>query len=246
MPDRWGRTLMGLAALAGLWIIVYWAWEPRSAGARVTFDDGSPVPRPAASNQTAPSISQPAVELAPPPGPREAAAPASGSRPIAVVPPRFRDYTIRPGDTLELIAQRELGSASMKDAISRANPLKNIERLRPGRTIRIPVDPSNIQGQPVAMAQPERSPSGSSTPAPATPQPIQQPTAPQPAAPQAAAVPASLTYTVVPGDSLSKIAKDHYGSSSPVFIDLIVSTNRLPDADSLRVGQKLTLPPKPR
>lgn len=230
--ERWRRVFSGLAALAVLWVLVYWWWEPR--GPRITFDDGSPAPLRVASRQATPP---PAAEVdAPPPAirrPEPAALPpaqpstqASTQPSAAVVPPRFRDYTIRPNDTLRSIARRELGSESHAEAIARANPLKDTERLRPGRTLRIPLDPTNIQGKPVERAAP--------------PAPVPQVPAVPPADPAAVA----RSYAVRPGDTLSRIAQEQYGSSR--FVGLILEANRLADADALRVGQTLTLPPKPR
>jgi len=78
--------------------------------------------------------------------------------PTPVLPPSFRAYVIRPGDTFESIARRELGSARFAGAIARANAFVDPMRLRVGREIRIPVDPANIQGRP---ADDEAEPEGS-------------------------------------------------------------------------------------
>ncbi len=51
-------------------------------------------------------------------------------------------------------------------------------------------------------------------------------------------------YTVVSGDSLSRIAGRHYGRQAQVFVDAIFKANRnvLSDPNSLKVGMKLILP----
>jgi nucleoid-associated protein YgaU len=67
-----------------------------------------------------------------------------------VIAPQFRDYTVRPGDTFQAIARRELGSGEHASAIARANPLLDPTRIRAGQVIRIPVDPRNIQGREIA------------------------------------------------------------------------------------------------
>lgn len=62
-------------------------------------------------------------------------------------PPRFRNYTVQPGDTFTTIARDEMGSARLVSALLAANPLKDPSRLRPGEVIRVPLDPENIQGR---------------------------------------------------------------------------------------------------
>jgi len=54
----------------------------------------------------------------------------------------------------------------------------------------------------------------------------------------------SLIYTVVAGDTLSKISKKHYGNSS--YWDVIYDANRsqMKSASDLRVGQSLVIPKK--
>lgn len=230
MPENRGRIFGGFAALALLWILVYWWWEP--ARPRISFDAGEPaLPR---TEPAAPPVREPGpAPLSPRPEPSPpAAAPAQPASPppdspppMAVIPPRFRAYTVKEGDTLDSIARRELGSARLREAISRSNPMVDFERLRPGREIRIPLDPTNIQGKPVEAA---------SAP-PLTP----------PAAPTAPPPEAAVEYTVRSGDTLSRIAKAQYGSVA--YKDLIFRANRdrLADEDSLKPGQKLRLPPKP-
>lgn len=145
MHDRSGRLLLVLGVLVLVWVAVYWVWQPGGASADplITFDDRPPAqppspPRPAsqalreAENPgRAPTPGLPAGASAPPPDP---------------VAPRFRSYTVGGGDTMERIAHRELGRASLWTAIAQANPLKDPTRLKPGEVLRIPLDPDNIQG----------------------------------------------------------------------------------------------------
>lgn len=51
-------------------------------------------------------------------------------------------------------------------------------------------------------------------------------------------------YQVQPGDTLGSIAIKFYESSSPQFIERIQRANKLTSADSLQIGQRLTIPPK--
>ena len=211
MSDNIGRVFGAIGALAALWIIVYWWWEPHP---RISMDPSAPAAGDAA-------VVEPRATPAPaplPPGDTVIAPPATGSK-LAVIPPRFRDYTIRKGDTMESVAERELGSRRLADALRSANALMDPEHLKTGRTLRIPLDPTNIQGKPVPA------------------EPAGAPAAPQADAPE---------YTVKAGDTLSGIAKARYGSTK--YKDLIYQANRdrLGSEDDLREGQKLRLPPKPQ
>lgn len=209
MSDHAGRVFGFLAALAVVWIVIYWWWEPSAPP--ITYAD-------APSEQVqSPLGGAPAPEPAPPePAPpidRPVPVPAQ----VAVIPPRFREYTIKDGDTLESVARAELGSRRHIGAIREANPLADLDRLRVGRVIRIPIDPTNIQGRPVEPA----------------------------VAPLPGPAPMPQVHTVGPGETLSEIAKAHYGSVR--YADLIFEANRdrLTSADDLREGQTLRLPPKP-
>lgn len=204
MSDNWGRIFGALAALAALWIFVYWWWEPSNP--RISLDPSTP----AAANAGVYPPAQPS-----PVEPRTTPESDPKSQPprLTLIPPRFRDYVIQRDDTLESIAQKELGSRSFVDALRSANALMDPEHLKMGRTIRIPLDPTNVRGKPVEPSPPP---------------------------------PDSTEYTIKSGDTLSGIAKAHYGSTK--FKDLIFEANRdrLSSEDGLREGHKLRLPPKPK
>lgn len=242
MSRNWARFLAGVVSVALIWIVAYW-WlnsgpsdkisfgGPASADAATTLPPApKPQPReplkvvdykrdfaPAAGGAT--SRPDESTKVAPAKASTSTmAANASGGTP-AVIPPKFEDYTVKRGDTLSSIAASRWGSTKHIEALRRSNPLKDMDRLKVGDVIRIPVDPANIQGKPVEGA-----------PSPAPP-PNRQGEV--------------LEYTVRSGDTLSKIAKEKYGSSS--FQDLIYQANRdrLSSPNSLKEGQKLRLPPKP-
>jgi nucleoid-associated protein YgaU len=67
---------------------------------------------------------------------------------------------------------------------------------------------------------------------------------PRPAPASDDAQPAGQTYVVQSGDSLSKIAKKHYGHADKKIVDAVFAANRdrLPDANTVRHGQALLLP----
>jgi nucleoid-associated protein YgaU len=223
MSDNVGRIFGILAALGVLWIVVYWWWEP--AAPRISFDTSSavervsaPLPRepvPEASWREPARAAPPARATPPEAGPAADPAPPR----IAVIPPRFKEYKIKRGDTLESISRAEWGTSRYAGSIREANALADLERLKPGRVIRIPEDPTNIQGKPVE---------GAAGPTVA-----------------AAEVPAA-EYTVKPGDTLSEVAKAHYGSTRFATFIYEANKDRLSSEDAVRVGQKLRLPAKPR
>lgn len=91
------------------------------------------------------------------------AAPAAGGKTI----------TVKPGETLSQIAQRELGDASRYAEIAAANGITDPNKIQSGATLKIPgAQPAQPAPQPAQPAQP-------------APQP--QPQAPKPAAPAAPA-----------------------------------------------------------
>lgn len=211
------RLGAGLTLLVLIWVLVYWWYEP--AAPRVTF----------ATQDEAP---QEAVDP-PPAGPAAVQDPKPGDTVLeqAVVEPRFELYVIRQGDTAASISRRYFGTTAHAGAIARANPLMDIDRLRAGRTIRVPLDPSNIQGEVVVVERPAEPPA--------------EPTKTDPVEPPAAPAPAATEYTVQAGDSLARISRRFYGSER--FVDLIFNANRdrLRDKDEVRLGQQLRIPPKP-
>lgn len=50
------------------------------------------------------------------------------------------------------------------------------------------------------------------------------------------------TYTVKPGDTLSKIAREFYGSPSQYMKIFYANQDQLDDPDHIRAGQELTIP----
>jgi LysM repeat protein len=69
---------------------------------------------------------------------RETALPPTQPKAVPAPAPPGRNYTIRGGDTLSAIAQRELGSESRWREIAAANPSLNPDKLMVGTQIRLP------------------------------------------------------------------------------------------------------------
>jgi nucleoid-associated protein YgaU len=177
---------------------------------------------------------------------------APAPRQPAVIPPVFEEYTIQQGDTLPTISRRFYGTPNYASAISRANPLMNPAKLRPGRPIKIPKDPTNIQGKPnAAYVKPK--PPGSVVPVPAkggeagkAAVEVKEAGAERPvvgggAKPAAAA----REYEVRSGDSLSRISKLRSGDGRYATLIFEANKDALASPDAIKVGQKLKIPPKP-
>lgn len=234
MTDGAGKTFLVICGLVLVWILTYWWWDPSDDRPQITFappaavvttDEGVGAVLPSPSEPTGPvgpvlPQSVPEREAVADPEPREA---APAERPATrVIAPEFREITVRSGDTFERIAHRELGQSSLWTVIAEANPLKDPRRIRPGDTLRVPVDPNNTQGIVVTEDYP--------TPV---------------ATEGNDEIARGIEYTVRSGDTLSGIARTYYGSAG--FDDFIFHHNRetLASKDALRVGQVLLLPPAP-
>lgn len=117
-------------------------------------------------------------------------------------------YTVQPGDTLYKIAQK---FGTSVDTLSKLNSIKDPDLIYPGQTLLIPV--------------PTPSPSPTPTPTP-TPSPSPSPT-PIP----------TINYTVLPGDTLFKIAQKFNTT-----VGTLVSLNNITDPNLIIAGQVLLVP----
>ncbi len=221
MDDRSSKLYFGFCMLVLIWIGVYWAWEPdKSTNPKISIAQPrqpialSPEPTPTTFEPTTP-------ESSPQEQPQEQ---QTLTLPIVpptskptLTPPQFTTHTIKQGQVLQDIAEIYYGQTNMWHVIARANPTVDPLKLRAGRTLRIPKDPNNIQG---LVQFPVGSSSDNPTPESQT-----------------------VEYLVQPGDSLSKIAQNYYGSAR--HADFIYQSNRdtLRSMDAIAVGQTLKLPP---
>lgn len=232
MGDHAGKVGLALVGLVALWIGVYWLWP---AGGGVSF---APIEEPlAVGDGAAGEEGELPVE---PPAPRveEPVSADAGARPVAVQPPEMIRHIVQPGETLRTIAQRYYGTAARAPAIARANPFMDPERLRVGREILVPRDPTNIQGRPVPQPPaPTGETAGSGGGGSGTSGSGTDGGAPQSEPEQ--------TYTVRRGDTLSGISSRVYGTSR--HAEAIFRANRsvLRSPDDLKVGQVLRIPRKP-
>ena len=217
MRPNQARLGAGVAALAGLWIAVYWWWDPAPEPA-IRFDTaGQTGPEPDPARAPIPArVAQP-----PAPEAREVAPPAQ--EPAGVLPPDFYEYVVQEDDTsLEAIAAKLLGNPGAWVIIAQSNPLKDPGRLRPGQVWRIPLDEANLQG--VVVDAEGRTIAAGPGEAPAAEEFVE--------------------YVVQSGDSLSAISQRLYGT--PRHAELLFELNRqrlgLRSAHSIRVGQTLRAP----
>ncbi len=227
MEDRSSKLYTGLCVLVLIWIGVYWAWEPGgSTKPRISISTPELIDEPVddpieESTQIEEEPERPTTQqLLVLPAPESTnTEPVQTRNQPRLIPPEFRTHTVVRGEIMQDIAERYYGRSSMWNVIARANPRVDPLKLREGMTLRIPVDPNNIQGI-VDAGDDTEEPDHSSD--------------------QEQAV---VNYIVQSGDSLSLIAQRFYGSAR--HADFIYESNRdqLRSKDAIRVGQTLKLPP---
>jgi len=140
-----------------------------------------------------------------------------------------------------------------------------VQDTTPTRTVAMPVrtDVPAARPEPATLGVPLSSPSNRPTgaqmdqtlddlaaklgsrprPSSSVANPLMMPTGPTSSPPIVPAAP-GRTYTVLAGDTLSKIAAKHFGSKSAQAVEAIVGANRalVADPDELKAGQVLVIP----
>ncbi|MBX3378893.1 MAG: LysM peptidoglycan-binding domain-containing protein [Phycisphaeraceae bacterium] len=222
MDHHGGKIAAGLLSLVIVWIIVFWLWTPTEGKISFAAADSPRSSQPVEESTRRPTL--PAV-VADPSAVKPAERPASARPPTrgvsgGVVAPEFDDYTVQPGETFASIAYKFFGSRGKADLIANANPLVDPTRIRAGRVIRIPRDPSNIQGKPTTQSPPP--PNDNTSPG------------------------AARTHTVVRGDTLTGISQRYYGTIRRVDFILAANRNVLNKPEDLRPGQVLQIPAAPQ
>ncbi|HTF56392.1 MAG TPA: LysM peptidoglycan-binding domain-containing protein [Planctomycetota bacterium] len=158
---------------------------------------------------------------APPTQPDRTAAPAPVPAPLPVDPhPATEEYVVQAGETLAAIAEKKYGDQNKWTIIAKANPTVNPNKMKVGAKLVLPSPAATPNPAPEAAA------------AKAEPDP-----APADGSPR--------TYTIQVGDSLSKIAKRFYGTTTAVAKIKEANVEALQDVDFLAVGLKLVLPEMP-
>lgn len=130
-------------------------------------------------------------------------------------------YTVRSGDTLADIAQRELGSAKRWTELVKLNPGVDPKNLKIGATIRL-AGSAPAEAAPLAAANEKVAPAKASAEKPVAS--------------------AARTHTVVSGDTLGGIAKKYLGSTKRANDLYEANKDVLKSPDALKVGQVLRIP----
>lgn len=254
-----------LCAGAGVWILVFWLYEPRDptvtyggtpyrggGSTLAQIDTISAGPGDSADgfggDSLDPTVPLPEAERA---GPVGGASPGSGVSPGAapttfaprVVAPEFWEYTVQRGDSSwESIAEKTLGDRRLASAVLRANPLVSPDKLIPGRTrLKIPRDPKNIQGKVVQVPVSPPTPSGAAGDSADGAKPASE------AGAASAETPGAKSHTVARGETLSQIAQTHLGSAAKWREIYEANRGVIADPDRLKPGTVLRIPAqKPR
>jgi nucleoid-associated protein YgaU len=136
--------------------------------------------------------------------------------------PAERFYVVKEGETPGGIAQAELGSARRWKEILDLNPGVQAERLQPGMRLKMPGAAAG--GAPTPKGAEEGIAKASSS------------------GPAAGAAKPGATYTVQSGDTLEKISKRVYGTSSRWPEIWVANLAKLDSPDDVRRGMELQLP----
>jgi nucleoid-associated protein YgaU len=196
------------------------------AGARLLDLQTQPAPSPRTTTPASPQPADPFVapvpqqEVAQPtlPAALPVAGPATPPATRPVTPPaEVRFHDVRPGESLSEIAHRYYRDVSLTDELAEANGIDDADDLRAGHRLRIPA---------AADLDPQRQ-AAASTPPDAPP-------------------PAYGSYRIMPGDSLSSIARRFL--RSPDRWRHLYDLNRdvIGDPDNIRVGTVIRIPAETR
>ncbi len=225
MDSGASRLVLLVAMLAGLWIVVYWITpEPNRAEKTppITFDDPSAGAINEEYGAEPPLIIDPLAGTDTDPEPTTVEPPEQSP---VVIAPTFFEYTWKRGDDLATLAEQFFGDPDLAMVISKANPSRDMRRIKPGTVLRIPEDPHNIQGLDVD---------------PVTGEVIAQ-------APDSIDKGNVTEYVVERNDTLTGIAYALYGKAAlwTVIRDANLHQLKRKDGSDIRPGMRLVIPPPP-
>jgi nucleoid-associated protein YgaU len=142
---------------------------------------------------------------------------------------RAARYVVKKGETLDVIAKRELGSAARWDEILKWNEGLDPKRLRAGQEILLPPGRASLAS--AAPAKPS---------APVGPAAGAAPLSTEAAS--AAAAKSERKHRVAKGDTLYAISKHYYGRGGRFGDILAANRGVLSNEHDLRVGMTLVIP----
>ena len=240
--------------------IAVWGATGDPPASPVLATDGGATPGPGANTPRVPQVKPQFQGTMPLPGAQPAAGVAQGAPSVLHDPPAAGAPAAKPtasapaGQTKQIqewIDRRDAEQAKFAAEAGGAAPASPAGGpSAPGATPAAGAAGAPVAGSPSSIgttpgAVPGATPSTSLGPV--------FPLKPEAAAPGAGAAPTkpvavepkASTYTVSNGDSLWKIAVKQYGDSNiQEHVDAIVAANPSIDADNLKVGMKINLPPK--
>lgn len=144
--------------------------------------------------------------------------PGRGDTP-RLVEPTFTDYVVQRGDSFATISRKFFGTTRHAETIARANPFVSPTKLVPGKTtLKIPEDPTNIQGKIVRGPAEDAAGAG------------ERPSD------------SSRTHVVREGENLGSIARRYLGSANRWKDILDANKDKLSRPERLKVGMELVIP----
>jgi len=164
------------------------------------------------------------------------AVPGTAGGPVGPVPGGPVRYVIKKGETLEVVAKRELGSAARWEEILKWNEGIDPKRLRAGQEIVLPPTARVATGSPVPASAAPVSPPPTSTALLTTAGPSTA------KAPPLAPGKADRTHMVAKGDTLYAISQRYYGKGTRYRDIFEANREVLSNERALRVGMTLVIP----
>jgi LysM repeat protein len=172
---------------------------------------------------------------------RGEAAGANGTTITPVVGPQPgapREYTVRAGESLWRIAERELGNGTRCKEIAKLNGLSNSDLITEGMKLKLPAKDGVAPAvDPVAPVLPAPSDAAPKKTSPAATTPVRRGTGDT--TERLAVAPGTRRYVVKSGDSLGLIAQRELGSARRA--DEIKQLNKMSN-DVVKLGTSLILP----
>ena len=134
-----------------------------------------------------------------------------------------RRYTIRAGDGLWAIAEREYGSGRLYEALAAYNGMSPAHAMQVGDTVILPTIDMLAGAVPARTALPAAS-------------------APEPGPRTPVATSTTRTYVIAKGDTLSQVVQRELGTIKRLAE--VLQLNPKLDPDNVRIGDKIMLPTK--